>query len=1501
MSDPESSPELDGSELAMGQFEDELANLEAALSASPVKETPVLKIESDRPEDDGPSHLSSRTSSGSGVRASTSDRKITASPMSRKTNSSKVGSKTRSNIPTATMDGQRRSKLPKAASATSTANPTRGRTMQSGPTSRRSTSPSGRNGRSSSATSSSGASALLRKSSSTGATKGTRPHSDYMDNPSVHEHRVADDARNTPSVRATSPARPRSRSRHSVQLGPREPTVQELLDENEWLMAQLAEVRIFHRENTHVNYDHAMKYITEERAATGRWSEQRNQDRKEAQLKKDVLAFFSDNGVPPEAGSWQRLLLLWHEHLDHDRDKSALRARVHELETEVHELLPFKENDAHLQATIANLRHELSAMDAHNHKVNEDFTDLSSELERERELTHTVQNQLSDARADGVKHTAQIAELEGTVAELQHALAEHERALDHLRAEATSREEAFTAEQAAQGSGFSRAQQQWSVQQRALQDELAAETRRCTALQKELDTVDANFKRLAQEHDKKHEQLVEFQQQFDDEIGMLQRTISKQKHDHDTSSLTHEEKVLQLQEKIQELQQENSEHVAEIRNAWHKLQDTERVATMSETDREKLRKGIAQLEDDHARTVATLTAALAAKEDKLHSVRLTFDEERHTLQTSLAAEKEVHAAAERRHRDAVERLQREHRAGQAQAETTIASLQQRLERSLQSVHDAEAHHHSVSKSMEADQRRIQDEFGRHVAETEKVFEDVVAQLKDDHAAELQQVLRAKAEVEAHEQHAQETILELNAAINAAHDELVAVRDAHALSQSTLSHTAREHDHVDRINHEKLVDITGKYRALARAYDTATATIDALRSDGAAATRAHDSAVMALQQSEHDKVQQYGALMNKLQVRVADQSDECERLQRTVAALERDKEHLHAEVDRLRDDLKAESNEHLTKLEQLSGSADQDRRQIRERLNEADRRFDELVKVISGNFADALRVGAGDAVSNGAHSSDSIMTVAKSPELQVAAMVKALKHKHTALQTCQASLQAQTKDTEDAQLQVKLLREELSRGASATTDAESRHADALAHARAEQQRFDEMLASVRQGFDKEKSNFVEQIAAARQQTQAVTDELSAARRAEQSTAETMRDLEQRNHLARQTNAGLEAQVNVVKQQLAESERQYDSLRADVAQTGSDLAVARASLNAEIGKREEAAAREAAARGDLDMAEQACEKLREAVGAAAELQRKTDSALHDAQLKVAEYEQECAELHREVDVLRDALREESAAKKQVAEELAAATDDIVTLRNALAAAEVEHGAASKARTKLDATRRQLEDELSTREAQCAQLHEELDAARAQAKRHDRVLRGKCADAEAQLALAEQRAEKSSQGMLQLEQKNRKLRDQLGQLQVESEMLKESESSAQRNLVRLRAAVQQLEAEAAQLRRDKTTLAANDTLMRSRVAGAEHTSVLNASRMVASVRSQLDQQASVRKELERTKTENAAATQRDVERRANNMQGLNRSLNTSGRLPSSAKGDVDVEALVTSTPKK
>lgn len=186
--------------------------------------------------------------------------------------------------------------------------------------------------------------------------------------------------------------------------------------------------------------------------------------------------------------------------------------------------------------------------------------------------------------------TARIADLEGTVAELQHTLAEQERALHHVRADATAREEAHTAEQATQGSDFARAQHQWSVQQHALQDAHAAETRRCTALQAELDTMDANFKRLASEHDKKHDQLVDFQRQFDDEIGMLQRTIAKQKHEYDTSSLTHAEKVAQLQDKIRVLQDANNDHIAEIKNAWHKLQLTERVAAGSDTDRDKLRQ-----------------------------------------------------------------------------------------------------------------------------------------------------------------------------------------------------------------------------------------------------------------------------------------------------------------------------------------------------------------------------------------------------------------------------------------------------------------------------------------------------------------------------------------------------------------------------------------------------------------------------------------------------------------------------------------------------------------------------------------------------------------------------------------------------------------------------------------------------------------------------------------------------------------------------------------------
>jgi hypothetical protein len=52
-------------------------------------------------------------------------------------------------------------------------------------------------------------------------------------------------------------------------------------------------------------------HIVEETTAQGRWSAQREEDRRNSKLRKEILEYLAENGIPAESTSWQRLLHLW--------------------------------------------------------------------------------------------------------------------------------------------------------------------------------------------------------------------------------------------------------------------------------------------------------------------------------------------------------------------------------------------------------------------------------------------------------------------------------------------------------------------------------------------------------------------------------------------------------------------------------------------------------------------------------------------------------------------------------------------------------------------------------------------------------------------------------------------------------------------------------------------------------------------------------------------------------------------------------------------------------------------------------------------------------------------------------------------------------------------------------------------------------------------------------------------------------------------------------------
>lgn len=80
-----------------------------------------------------------------------------------------------------------------------------------------------------------------------------------------------------------------------------------------------------------INYDGSRTELALENAGTGRWGNQREEDKKFNATKDEILEYLAqEKGVPPEAGDWNRLVHIWRDAKEALASRKILTKRVDE-------------------------------------------------------------------------------------------------------------------------------------------------------------------------------------------------------------------------------------------------------------------------------------------------------------------------------------------------------------------------------------------------------------------------------------------------------------------------------------------------------------------------------------------------------------------------------------------------------------------------------------------------------------------------------------------------------------------------------------------------------------------------------------------------------------------------------------------------------------------------------------------------------------------------------------------------------------------------------------------------------------------------------------------------------------------------------------------------------------------------------------------------------------------------------------------------------------------
>lgn len=1451
-----------------------------------------------------------------------------------------------------------------------------------------------------------------------------------------------------------------------------------LLQENEWLVKQLHAVRSYHRENTDVNYDNSLKFITDEHTATGRWSEQRQELKREAKMKDDIIDYFTSIGIPPESTEWSKMLVLWKEHLEMDAIKQGLRDQVdeallqrddaeevcaklerqnegyyqlhlhlkakllganHETEnvrdrhknlTQDHkrmlDVLEQKEQSAkklsktadthknlhnelnerlmgiqakegrlqsehtgmlqqidayerklqeqndmiaahqkvhselnqrlmgieaedgklhsehtnmlqqidsehqrHLQqieafeqkrrdmdqavsqqttenkknvAELEQARSDLRKMDEHNQRLNEDFMDLNRELGSQKsegararsaqealsqelgqlrkaalelkgqnEQLHAANDNLStqmdaDSVAFGERDRENQEAMEKLHVQMQQMEREHLETMHAMLVEEQGRFKVHLAE-------VNDLQQSRDQQSKMIED-----------LQAALQETAANFERMRQEKGDEHGELLDFKRQFDIEIGALEATLSQQKRAQETAAVAYENQIADgraaLAKKAQELRSVMSE---KIELEAHYDNEQRLLAQINDMNAD-----MSDLEMQHMSERQTIGGALAAKNDEIAAARLAFQEERKTFMQALEAEQRNRLRA-LEEAEAEANLQIQGLEGQLEeAQREIGFGRNRAENAEKLRTESEDKCNALTAKFDKEQQLLTNEFSSHVDQTEVMFTGVVDKLKKEHLGTVKALEARLLIADGQNARLKQAYGQLNEDIDQLVQSLGSTRAALSLSDNKYAEYQVQVDQNAKMQNEKLGAIYQQHRILADEATGSNAMVEQLRLEAVNAAHTSQREIDEMKHLQASELQQYGATVSQMQARLNQTEVDLRAAQHTVDDLQRQNEALHQDLEARRVQFEEAGERERAQIEANAREFDLERRRLLDEASAQKGKYDDLCHRVASRYHDYLRMGVNDTLNQSMAEAVGAVT----PEEQLGAIFNGARQKDERIRQLTDSLEGvrdMLSNTEQVNAQLQGRVELESQGARSTSEKMAATSEAARQAEA---RFNQMLSSVRKGFEQEKGNFQQQIAAARVQTLQAAEDLSAARDELRAKEEHIEHIDKKLRVSMDTVAGLEKQSELHKLRLNEAEHRMQDLRTELARNGSELSVMTAELRTETSRRSEAEARAEACRTELEIAEETVDKLHSAVALAGELQHNTEATLARAKLQCAGAEETYRIAATELVDAKDTCAQQAQLLGVLQEEARISQATVAELSTALDQARVEGDLVAKLKSQLATGRQLMEDQTEQHEAAMAELNDELMSSNSLRTRQKRNNAERQADLERQLAQQQNKALRAARALEAGSDKYRKLRNQLSDMQVEQEALKETAASLRRAEARARAAVAELEGYNTQLKSENFSL--NDQVERvhQKIREKDAVAKSTASKLVTGVQSQLQSQDRARADMERARNSTANATKRDFERKISNMQDQVRSLNTSMQL--------DRSTMVSSTPR-
>ena len=1216
-----------------------------------------------------------------------------------------------------------------------------------------------------------------------------------------------------------------------------------LVEENAWLKEKLKAARVANRSIEGVNYDNSMEHITTEKQATGRWSAQREQDRKDQKLKKEILAYCREQGVPPESTDWLKMVCLW-KHASECSDALANeKATIKRLRADLMSSRPSLPTQSQPASVLEGGPEKAKAQRA------ADAADVSAEG---RTTQQAAQNQ-------NLKET-----YERQLAEMRQAMTSVVADLDLV----SSNFERLSSEHIDKHDGLVEFERQFTWETQSLQTSIARQ-------QQHLALNDSASKVLVHELQAKVVALQLAGSQTEAALYQMETKLAKVQNGSDAGDADGQggeyavkgvKEDLELQHDRARLVQENSSLSARNDQLGNQLQDVskslreEKVArTAAEQNhlealhgqlqkdghvREQHALLVRQIEDDHqaesgrlkkmiaaaselssnqgmleaesaARQRDTFMQALGAKEEELVAVRLSFEEERETMAASLATELGPLSHALEGARAETSRERQRSERTETILRDQLEQLQSQLDQARGDANEAKAMFSEVSTDLELEREQQRHTMTSQTRAAERTVDEVRGQLQADHTREVRTLTNARSD---------------------------------ALHQlSTVQNELQE----------------------------ALAAEQAARQEG-------EEALRKSRQDSDGQSSIYRTRVSQLEVQLREAISDKDRASTEAATRQSS----------------AESD--ATKVEEQERGFKQSIADLKQRSEESEKLASRLSAAIQCTVSDCLQVG-------GRTSSDAgvaVSTTPGDPVQQLASLTSSLERQVQATARATASVELERQRAAGLAARVSELESDLTHARTNVAEIKDAAARSAADASHEQIKFTEILASVRTGFEKEKVNFEEQIEYARSQAAGTKAHLEEARAQLGANEEAFADSSVDLRTLAEEHARLEATFAHEKRHKATIESQLSELREEIARKARDLARCQADLGTAGQTIQTLERKKCELVASLAVSEGTVEQLQKALHVAQDVQEAAAVAENDMRLTLVQVEHDviaaeadakavAISLKMETDAREVAQRDSDAAQK-VAAELEC---EVALLEQQLQTSQVDSNLVSRLRQERNAAQLLLEEENVTRATQSTELREEIVKLQSKVRRQKRIGDGKFADVERQLTLSKQREGAANDNIRQLERITRQLREEAAKLQVEKDVLTLEKAAHQRAVLQADHTKRQNEMRLSNLRDENSSLkedlqtkrnakkrmlfgSVNNIGTRSvgPAGGAATSSVGGAGGVYNNVSVQLQQQAAVLKDLGNARDDLSTAASRESSRRLDTLQGQMRELDSS-----------------------